>query len=263
MDEDSARIVGSLLEIILKEIGHIRRRSYGYSAEQLVDKVVRDASSKGILRRLVKDVNPREIEKLMLKVIPNRYAFEIEVSETEYEPDAPHVMPMLTELFRAAYECSCDRTQAMFVQEFVRVIKEGSEDTVRTYCQEFFSMDGMKHLEDDDVQLMKEHYLDQLKSRRASEKWIISLVGIGKYLAEEEAIEFISALLKLSLGGGERIDRDVVAEAIWDIYWGLEETIKSRIDAHLDSEIAYYSHMEEGDKIGVIKAIKTRIAFPF
>ena len=145
-DENSAQVVVALLEMILGEIGGRKRLNYGYTAEQLVAKVSRDASVRGILHHLIADVNETEKERLLLRVIPEEYAMALERERDQFEQNDSNIMPMLTVLFRTTYRMSSDRVQARFVRKFVQTIKEESEDVVRTYCQEYFSMAGLKHL---------------------------------------------------------------------------------------------------------------------
>ncbi|MDE0218038.1 MAG: hypothetical protein OXJ90_02110 [Spirochaetaceae bacterium] len=261
-DENSAQVVVAILEMILGEIGNRKRVNYGYTAEQMVAKIARDPSVRGILGRLLKDVNEREVERLMLTVIPATYALDLEGEKEPYEQTEPHFRPMLTALYRTSYGASSCGLQAKVVQEFVRVIKEESEETVRTYCQEFFSMEGLKHIGYDDGQLVKEHYLDQLKSRRASEAWVRSLSGIGRFLSEEELKDCIHALIRIAAEGGDRIRHDVVSTCMWDIYWDVKKDMQAIVIGLLDFHIKWYVH-DDPDKSQILQELKERVEIPF
>ena len=248
-DSNSATIVAHLLEMILAEIGERKRVNYGYTAEQIVTKLSRDSSSMAILTRLLKDVNEVEIERLILEVIPDRYVSTYELIEIDNPPG--HLIPMLTRLLRTALDIAPKTTQIRFAKQFIRILKEESEWTVTTYCHEFFSMKMLTHLSLCEVQLVKEHYLEQLRSAQNEDKWVESLTGIGKYLTEQELPMFLDALVSRAIRGCSGIGISIVR-----IFLDLDDELTERGKKHLNSWTSAWSiHFRKltQAQIGIIK----------
>lgn len=65
--EQDATIAKSLVDIILRELSAAKEKTYGYTAEQILMKVVNDSSSMPIWSSLLKKVNDIEKERLILQ----------------------------------------------------------------------------------------------------------------------------------------------------------------------------------------------------
>ena len=248
-DSNSATIVARLLEIILSEIGERKRSNYGYTAEQIVTKLSRDSSSMAILTRLLKDVNEVEIERLILEVIPDRYFSTYQLSEIDNP--SRHLLPMLSRLFRIALDIAPETTQIRFAKHFIRILKEESEWTVTTYCHEFFSMRMLRYLGPGEVQLVKEHYLEQLRSAQNEDKWAESITGIGKYLTEQDLPMLLDSLVSRAIRGCSG-----VGISICRILLAVDDKLTARARTHLNSWISdssiRYRKLTEA-QIGAIK----------
>jgi len=72
-DVNSATVCEALVRMINGEVASSKRQTYGYTAEQIASKIERDSSSVAILTHLLKKTNERELERLLLEVLPERY----------------------------------------------------------------------------------------------------------------------------------------------------------------------------------------------
>jgi hypothetical protein len=256
----SSHIVMSLLEMILEEIGSAQRTGSGYTAEQVVSKVERDSSVRGILKHLVRDINEQETERLLQEMIPTRYFDALE--ELRVGEDVPdHLFQMLSLLFRTAYDNAPERIQAAVTNTFVRILKEASEERVRTYCQQFFRMSDMKHLLPDNVQLVKAHYLDQIRSDKFEEEWIAALKGIGEHLAQGEGFQFADRIVTVACQFDQHYD--VLSNRLFDEYLLMSDELQQETIECLDRRTKMYEYRDDKERANTVDQLKSYIEIPF
>ena len=190
----------SLVDMICNELGD-RKGSRGYTAEQIISKVRRDASADAILQNLLKEVPSDEIHVLLIKAIPETYRQESKDQWFYEEGDDTyqHVLPTLRSLFRIAYGHADENTQRDVALNFVRIVKEEDSEVVTQYGDSFWWMGQMEHLCDDDIEMIKNHFLSRVRSDRGNEELIAILRGIGKYLSPEEAQSITNLLMSIKL----------------------------------------------------------------
>ncbi len=73
VDADGSSVAQSLVAIIVREVAAGQQERYGFTAEQIVAKFESDPSALGISQHLLRDAKEREIERLLLKVLPGSY----------------------------------------------------------------------------------------------------------------------------------------------------------------------------------------------
>lgn len=258
-DAHSAHIVINVLEMILAEIGGRKRPSYGYTAEQVVSKVERDPSARGILKYLVKDLNERETKRLLQEVIPDRYfRWNQELEDGEEVPS--HLFSMLSTLFRTSYESADAIVQSEVTSRFVRVLKEESVDVVSTHCLQFFAMSDLRHLQADDAQLVKEHFFEQIRPGQGDVKWIRALSGIGQWLLPEEVPGFVDLLVKVLLQ--DNIQKRMIFSCMFVEYDSMKEALQKQVLSRLDVWIRTYEHRNQ-KRAMLITELKDYIDIPF
>jgi hypothetical protein len=71
VDDQHAMIAFSLVEIILKELTARRKDAFGITAEEIIDKLVKDPGTT-VLEQLLRDMKSRELERLAIKVLPQK-----------------------------------------------------------------------------------------------------------------------------------------------------------------------------------------------
>src|SRR5207249_1352150 len=73
VDENSAKEAQALVEMVVAEVAKRKSERYGNTAEQVAAKMVADPSAVGILDHLLEGMRELELERLLLKVIPDEY----------------------------------------------------------------------------------------------------------------------------------------------------------------------------------------------
>ena len=258
-DAHSAHIVTNVLEMILTEIGGRKRLNYGYTAEQVASKVERDPSARGILRHLVKDLNERETKRLLQEVVPERYSYwDGRWEEGEEVPS--HLFSMLSMLFRTAYDSADMNVQSEVTSNFVRVLKEESVGVVSTYCLQFFAMSDLRHLKADDAQLVKEHFLEQIRSDQVDDEWIRALSGIGVWIRPEEVNRLVDPLVKIMLHSKAR--KKMVFSRLFAEYDAMQEGVQARVLHRLDAWRGMYEDRDQA-RSALITELKQYIDIPF
>lgn len=196
VSENSARIAWSLLEMILEEIDGRKRTNYGYTAEQIATKIERDSSARAILPHLLKEINGAEVERLLIKVVPDRY-FTMLLVEEQFSP-SDHISAGLIALFRGAFECASEQVKAKVAKRFVTILKEEADTIVLAYGTAFFRLSDLTYLSVADRALVKGHYFGRLKDH-VSDELLTALEGMGAFLEEAEIPRFVDPLVRVIL----------------------------------------------------------------
>jgi hypothetical protein len=133
VDENGAIVAQALVRMVVEEVGTKRGEIYGYTAEQLVTKIVRDPSVFPILGHLLKSMKAFELKRLLLKVLPNRY---FEIVDPENIPDgavpSKSTLAALEGCFRLAFDLVSNEVKYEVAKSFVRILKEESAEVVAT-----------------------------------------------------------------------------------------------------------------------------------
>lgn len=192
MDRETARVAESVVSIIVSEVSKKRLENYGYTAEQIATKLEEDASACAIIRHLLKETSEREIERLMLVVLPERY-----LSAFEDEFAAPHILGALTTCFRSAVDNADPALAAKVAKWFVALLKEESGRAVFSYGTAFLRAVDLQYLPASEQELVREHLLSRLKDDPTL-RLLDALDGIGLYLREVDVVPFIDSLMRLA-----------------------------------------------------------------
>ena len=257
---NSANIVMNVLEMILAEIGGRKRLNYGYTAEQVVSKIELDPSAGGILKHLVNDLNVQETKRLLHDVIPERYFYWHSIRWEGLEEVSDHLFSTLPTLFRIAYDNAEASIQSAVTRKCLRVLKEESVLRVSTYCLYFFAMSDLRHLSADDAQLVRDHFLEQIRSDHVGDEWIRALSGIGKWLSSEEVAGFVDALVRIMLKNSER--RDTVFARMFAEYHGMKKTLQDQLMGRLDDWKKMYENRNK-ERSQLISELQFYIEVPF
>jgi hypothetical protein len=73
VDQNGATVAMVLVDMIVAEVCSRRRDTLGYTAEQICVKIQNDSTAMTIIEHLLKQVNEKEKEKLLLYTIPTSY----------------------------------------------------------------------------------------------------------------------------------------------------------------------------------------------
>ena len=258
LTKDSALVAKSLVHIVLEEVAAQKRINYGYTAEQIVAKINRDSSSDAIIPHLLKETKPIEIERLLIKILPQSYMSSF---EEEYTPD--YLGPSLIKCFWAAFNLAIEELKAKVMKKYVSILKEESERIVFSYEKAFLRAKDLKYLSEKEISLVKEHLLSRFKEDSTGEL-LNTLSGIGAFLKSNEVTDFVDYLVRLIIyhkNAGKKIE---AKERLKSEYELASSEIDSKINARLDDWVVHFEKQSLGNFADNIKEIKSDIEFdPF
>ena len=261
IDQNTAQVAISLVEIIVDEIEKCRSQSYGLTAEQLVRKVEDDRSSLPILNHLFDAAHEKEIERLLLYVIPKRY---FELFDYQYD-DLSEDQSNLAMCFRRAFERSSETTKTEVCKKYLDILREAEEHTVLTYETEFFRCTDLAYLSDSTRQLPKDHILSRLQ-KDSSSSILIALEGITSFLLENEVMAFVDPLIKVIILRSSTDDREIARSRLHEAT-GLappeNREIRDSVLRRLNDWIKHSEDREATDTLKTLKELESDLELPF
>lgn len=260
-DEHSARVAVSLVEMILKEVSEKRQAKHGYTAEQLLSKIRSDPSVKAILIHLLKDVNDREKERLLLEVLANEYMKAIE--DPEPDPNLLHLSSVIPIVFRTILKEVEQGLQKKSAKRFVQILKESSGAYVSTYELAFFKLSDVKHLGKGDTQLVKDHISDQLKSGFPNEQLFGCLSGMGDQISLQEFSQFISPLIRFACQSSNQAVRQAARNRLFIECYSSNKEFQTALMEEIDKGIDFYRTTDQTERAEEFSSLKEDIELPF
>ena len=176
--------------MVVSEVAANKQKKFGYTAEQIIKKIINDSSTVAILGHLLKQITEHEKERLLMTIIPRAYL--------EYwEPDELVGSPLtsLTACFWVVFENASEVTKEKATKHIVTIIKEESHETPRIYLTNFFRGANLKYLSKDEVQLIKEYLLSIIKDR-ISVPLLDAMQGIGEFLTSEDVFPLMNSVTR-------------------------------------------------------------------
>lgn len=200
VDENSAKVAQSLVEMIVAEVAKSKSEKYGNTAEQLAAKVVVDPSAVGILDHLLDGMKELEIERLLLKVIPDQHFFLL-----NEEPVPDDSLEALRHCYRAALRKAGYETKKKVTEKHVKVLKEEGEAKVVAYIDAFVRVSDLITAQYDEREIIKDHLLSRL-GRGVTGPLLEALEGIGQFLMNDDLSLFLWPLTSAyALGIDEKL----------------------------------------------------------
>jgi len=253
----SAHVAKALVDIVVDEVSTNRRQTYGYTAEQILSKIGKDSSVDAILLHLLKGMNEIEIKRLLLVTLPEGY---LSALEDEFAPS--HLLESLTLCFRVAFSLASEDVKKGVAERFICVLKEESERAIETYGTAFFRFSDMKYVSTDDADLAKKHFLSRLRNE-IFDTLLIALTGIGPFLANEEASDFVDSLIKIATLDKPSTVKKHAGACLQDEGYNASEAVKAAMISRLDDWIPFYRRKGLEEKATVAEEIKTYLEIPF
>jgi len=193
VDENGATVARSLVEIIVGEVARRREQKFGYTAEQITSKITQDSSTAAMMKHLLKDMHPHELERLLLTVLPKPYMDYV----LRYDQERDSALDALPTCFRIAFDSASDEIKTQVARNFVRIVKEESGDYIRAYETAFFRGTDLAYLAQDEVNLVVDHILRRLQTGWAldADDYEKLIYGLGRFVPESEVYNFFEAIV--------------------------------------------------------------------
>lgn len=216
VDADTAAIAGHLVNIVASEVANLKRDTYGYTAQQILTKVVSDSSSTAILGDLLRKTGDRELERLLTTDLPARYMELVGVEEADeayFEEHYAGTLATLRRVYRATFEAASDDTKARVMKNFARILREESGFEVITHEQAFFRAEDLAYMTDDDRAMARRHLMDQA-GHLPLEDLGDTLTGIGKFADPEDLSVLVDRYVRYASQHSDQSSRRTAADLL-------------------------------------------------
>jgi hypothetical protein len=243
IEEGNAKVSQALVEIIAKEIAENKKKKYGYTAEQIVNKVIKDSSTNAVLPYLLKNTSEFEKKRLLLDVIPQKYIDCLE--KTEH--GVSNRLAALSKSFYIMFNTVSDQTKKDVVQNFVKIIKDEKAYQLYVHQNQFFKGHFLAYLNTEDARVVKKSLFAVLEEQ-INKPILKTLEGIGQFIQIEDVHDFISPIVLSTFKEPHRpsVSLEDIGEFLCEEYAKMSEDVKEYICSFLDEE--RWSFRNDNDK---------------
>jgi len=260
VDKNSAEVAKALVGIVVNEIEKQKREKYGYTAEQIVAKIQRDSTVSTIIGHIIKNINPIEVEKLLLKVLPNAYMEYLhQLNDVEFSFPVEHFPTSFSVCFRTAFEQARDEVKKKVSQNFARIIREESEQFIFAYGKLFFRAPDMRYLSSDDIEITKNYLLGRLEND--VEGWMPTISGIYNYLSPDDVNKLVDPLVRVVNGDDNNLSA-AAARFLKDEGWLAPQSVQAQFLNRLGAWVDNYRKKNLDNHAAKIENIREHIALP-
>jgi len=181
VDEQGAKVAVALTEMVVAQVGQSRGDRLGYTAEQLATKIEGDPATASLLKQhLLPKLAPSEVERLMLRVLPDRYALEVD----DRGPDSPNARA-LADAYRRAFATVSEPIRRKAAKWFAEVVREQPASVVNLYEDAFFDASQLTFFAPEDAAVVIDHLLARLYAAR-TDGLLQTTSGIGKWMSPQQ-----------------------------------------------------------------------------
>jgi len=255
VDQSGAEVVRALVDIVVTEVSAKKKDKYGYTAEQLVGKIERDASSLAISNHLLNKMAEGERCRLLMKVIPDRY-FELANDPLGFEEER-ETQGRLSQCFRTAFDGASEDTRKKVTSKFAEIVRTEAEGVVFAYETAFFKAYDLRFLPQTDILLVKDHLVSRMRAKGMSLPLVSAIEGLGQFLAKGDVAEAADSLIKFAVFDKSGPLRKAVRSAIVNIWGDLPGNLPASLVTRLDDWIAHFEKRDSQEQAQIVKDIKS------
>ncbi len=243
VEESSAKVAQALVEIISKEVSEAKKKVYGYTAEQIINKIIKDSSTNSILHYLLKNTTELEKKRLLLEVLPQKYIEHLE--KTEYKVN--DTLATISKSFYIIFNATTDQTKKMVVENFVNIIKEEGAYQVFVHQNQFFKGHFLTYLSAEDTKIVKEYLFSTLEEQ-VDKSILKTMEGIGEFIQIEDVKDFINPIILSTFKKTQHASVSIedVGEFLSEEYPKMPENVKGAIRSFLNED--KWSFRNDNDK---------------
>ena len=238
VDQKTATVAQTLIDIVLRDVARLREQKFGYTAEQILTKIERDASAASILGDLLKRTPPKEVKRLVLKAIPDRYV-ELDMEPGPYEEE----LAQLSRGYRAVLAASSKAIRVAAAKEFVRVLREEGGGEIGMYKAALFRASDLAWLAPADRNVAKRHLLDEF-DRAPTDELMTGLTGVAQFLTREEAVALTDAAMKYAQMHNFEPHRRRVGEFVNGLWTEAAEPVDTAIQTRVNAWVSLFVELK-------------------
>lgn len=254
VDSNSAQVAISLAEMILDEVREKRQSIYGLTSEQLVTQLERDLNVVKVLEHFTAGMQEIELEKLLLKVIPDRY---FEHLNQDPNPYTDETLEALQECFHQVFENVADEVKTKVMRRHLWILRNEGSYKIDLYENVFFKNSYFKYIPNSsDRKFIKDRFFALVSDAGDLGDLSHKFSTIGPYLDDDEIENFSARVLR----GFTR--EDITSFWIWENYSILKQEHQQKFMEALEKQKAYlFSSGEVKTKLKDLKSYLESDAF--
>src|SRR6266849_5291229 len=243
IEEGSAKIAQALVEIIVKEVSEAKKKKYGYTAEQIINRVIKDSSTNAVLPYLLRNTSEFEKKRLLLEVIPQKYIDYLEKTEHGVSNN----LAALSKSFYIMFGTASDQTKKDVAQNFVKIIKDEKAYQLYVHQNQFFKGHFLAYLSNEDAKIVKKSLFSVLEEQ-INKPILKALDGIGEFIQIEDIHDFISPIVLSTFKEPHRpsVSLEDIGEFLCEEYSKMSEDVKDYIRTFLHED--RWSFRNDNDK---------------
>lgn len=252
IEEGSAKVSQALVDIITNEVSDAKKKKYGYTAEQIVNKVIKDSSTTAVLPYLLKNTPEFEKRRLLLDVIPQKYIVYLE--KTEHGVSSS--LAALAKSFYIMFNSVSDQTKREVVQNFVKIIKNENAYQLYVHQNQFFKGHFLAYLSDEDAKLVKKSLFLVLEEQ-VNKSILKTLDGIGEFIQIEDVHDFISPIVLSTFKEPYRPSASLedIGEFLCDEYAKMSEGVQEYISTFLNEERWSFRNDNDKERLSYLRTL--------
>jgi hypothetical protein len=233
VDRSGAIVAAEVVEIITKEVAKKKQETYGFTAEQLLERLRSGASALPLVVHLLSDTPKAEIERLLIDVLPKAY-FDAVADQNSTPDEDSHLQVCYRKVFDAAEK----DVRIRVTKNVYKVYRTKPEPTVLVYEEQFFRGSDLAYLSENERRFIKAHFLPRISAETLGDL-LYNIVGIGPFLDTDEA----ATLIEVLIAGMHSDDEDLVKRARARL---LNEYSKMAVESRtaVHEIVAAYGYME-------------------
>ena len=202
VDEQGARVAVALTEMVVAEVGQARGDRLGYTAEQLATKIEGDPDTASLLKKhLLPKLTSPELDKLMLRVLPERY-----VAEAQFHGSDSATARALADSYRRTFDAVPEALKMRGAKWFAGIVREQAASIVHLYQEAFFRAPQLEFFTAEDAAVVIDHLLSRLSSDR-SDVLLNAASGLGPWLTPAQAQAAVDVVAR-EVAYGDDMNRD-------------------------------------------------------
>lgn len=199
VDENSARIAHSLVGLIAQELATYQSAHYGYTANQLVGKIERDPYATTVVEHLLRETKPQEIERLLVKVLPDR-CFSLTSTHEEASEELVHA---LSTVFQSAFSLASEDTKRAAMLHYLQVLKQEAWIKVHSYENVLLHATFLDYLPTESLPMVVDHLFTRMTRTLDAKVLRIITNGFSKYLNRNQVVHFVQMVIKCLAASGD------------------------------------------------------------
>ena len=202
IDGNSAQVAISLVEMTIEEVRERKRSVYGLTAEQLVAQLERDLNVIKVLGHFTSDMQEIELERLLLKINPERY---FELLNEEPDPYIDEILVALQKCYHQVFDSVSEDVKTKVMHKYIRILKTEGSHTIDIYEDVFYKNDYLTFISSElDRKFIKDRLFGLISDVRDLGQLSHKFTNIGFYLDDDEATNFTRRALDSYLREGTR-----------------------------------------------------------